>query len=129
MVRFFDIISFQTLMVSQGWKCSVKSRHFILSLQDYFTEKFLERDEPEFGSYVRSPSPAPSLAPSEDAGEVNSVPQPKKQRFNKDDKWTLAYINILHVQGLVEAFDDDGTGFITVKEVNGLTRSRPRHWR
>jgi hypothetical protein len=44
------------------------------------------------------------------------------------DGWALAYINILRVQPLLEAFDDDATGWISVKEANRFTSSRPKDW-
>lgn len=47
----------------------------------------------------------------------------------QDDKWALAYINAAYVQPILEAVDDDGTGFVSVKEVNTFVGSRPDGWR
>jgi hypothetical protein len=105
----------------------VKGRHFILALQDYFTEKLQTKEATEFRSYLRSPSPAPSLTPSEEAEDASQVVPARRKPA--DDLWTLAYISTAHVQPLVEAFDDDGAGFVSVKEANLFTSSRPRHWR
>lgn len=52
--------------------------------------------------------------------------RPKKQQ---DDKWALAYINAAYVQPILEAVDDDGTGFVSVKEVNTFVSERPDGWR
>ncbi|KAJ7578160.1 hypothetical protein C8J56DRAFT_797697, partial [Mycena floridula] len=93
-----------------GWKGSVKARHFVLALHDYFTEKFEQ--------------------PNIQQSSVDS----KGRNWNlvakkpKDDRWTLAYINVSHVQPILEAFDDDGTGFISVKEVNDFVLSKPHGW-
>jgi len=46
-----------------------------------------------------------------------------------DDEWALSYINPTFVQPILEAIDDDGTGFISVKEVNTFVTSRPNGWR
>ena len=46
-----------------------------------------------------------------------------------DDEWALEWISVSRLQAIVEAFDDDGSGFITVAEVNNLTSSRPPGWR
>jgi len=46
-----------------------------------------------------------------------------------DDQWALGYISIFHVQPILEAFDDDGSGFVSVNEANELTASRPPTWR
>lgn len=45
------------------------------------------------------------------------------------DEWTLRYINIVRIQPLIEAFDDDASGFITVREANQFTRMRLPDWR
>ena len=45
------------------------------------------------------------------------------------DGWATKYINIGRARSILEAFDDDGSGFVTVNEVNKLTQSRPRDWR
>jgi len=45
------------------------------------------------------------------------------------DQWALRYIGVNYVRSILEAFDDDASGFVTVKEANNLTRSRPLDWR
>lgn len=45
------------------------------------------------------------------------------------DEWAITYLNILRLQPITEAFDDDASGFITVSEVNTFTTSRPQGWR
>lgn len=45
-----------------------------------------------------------------------------------DDEWALSYINIAHLQPIVEALDDDGSGFISVKEANAFARECPEDW-
>ena len=45
------------------------------------------------------------------------------------DQWTLQYISVNYVRNILEAFDDDASGFVTVKEANNLTRYRPLDWR
>ena len=45
------------------------------------------------------------------------------------DKWALRFISVNYVRNILEAFDEDASGFITVKEVNDFTRSRPLDWR
>lgn len=47
----------------------------------------------------------------------------------QDDRWALAYINAAYVQPILEAVDDDGTGFVSVKEVNTFVADRPDGWR
>ena len=45
------------------------------------------------------------------------------------DEWALQYININYVRNIMEAFDGDASGFITIKEANDFTCSRPVDWR
>ena len=44
------------------------------------------------------------------------------------DSWALEYINIGRAQSILEAFDDDASGFVTIKEVNDFTKLRPLNW-
>lgn len=46
-----------------------------------------------------------------------------------EDQWALKYINVSHVQPVIEAIDEDGSGFISVKEANTFAISRPKNWR
>ena len=41
------------------------------------------------------------------------------------DDWALDYISITYIQQIMEAFDDDGSGYITVSEVNKFTDAIP----
>ena len=45
------------------------------------------------------------------------------------DKWALKYINVNRARTILEAFDDDASGFVTIQEVNTFTRARPLDWR
>ena len=47
----------------------------------------------------------------------------------EDLEWTLEWITLTRLQPIIEAFDDDGSGFITVQEVNAFTTARPKNWR
>jgi hypothetical protein len=45
------------------------------------------------------------------------------------DSWALQYINIGRTRSILEAFDDDASGFVTVNEANNFSQSRPLDWR
>ncbi|KAI0716121.1 hypothetical protein C8T65DRAFT_707355 [Cerioporus squamosus] len=87
------------------WRGNVKARHFVLALRDYCVEKLDKRQEHATFSECENPT------------EV--TPQ---------DEWTLEYINVTRLQAIIEAFDDDASGFITVGEANAFTASRPVNW-
>lgn len=61
--------------------------------------------------------------PSEEHQALTTVQAPAH------DKWALSYISVLRIQPLIEAFDDDASGFVTVSEANTFTAARPEDWR
>ncbi len=67
------------------------------------------------------PNTDDSEGPTPDAKSLDSP-------FDPDDRWTLEHINVAHLQPILEAIDDDGTGFISVKEANTFAIQRPKGW-
>lgn len=45
------------------------------------------------------------------------------------DAWAIKFIDIIRLQPILEAIDDDASGFITIEEMNRFTVSRPADWR
>ncbi|KAJ7151760.1 hypothetical protein C8R43DRAFT_886602, partial [Mycena crocata] len=115
----------QAIWKEQGWKGSVKARHFVLALNDYYTEKFADVD-------VAVASAAASVAGSVPGSPLMSPavadPNPPPDAQPEDDRWALAYINVAHLQPILEAIDDDGTGFVSIREANDFAVSRPAGW-
>jgi len=54
------------------------------------------------------------------AAGVNFPPDP--------DAWAIKYIDVIRLQPILEAIDDDASGFITIGEMNRFTASRPIDW-
>jgi hypothetical protein len=69
----------------QGWRGSVKARHFVMALRDYFQEKWDSDGQPVEGA----------IAPVADT--------------RRSDEWALAYLNVVRLQPISEAFDDDAS--------------------
>ncbi|KAF7341977.1 hypothetical protein MVEN_01784700 [Mycena venus] len=88
-----------------GWRGSVKSRHFVMALRDHFQEESSHKKAAEGN-------------PEDHTAMV----------VEKTDAWTLEYINVVYLQAISEAFDDDASGFVTVAEVNTFTTMRPLDW-
>ncbi|KAJ7326377.1 hypothetical protein DFH08DRAFT_941029 [Mycena albidolilacea] len=86
-----------------GWRGSVKTRHFVMALRDYFQEENSKSAD----------------------GEPHEHPTTV---IDKADVWALEYINVIRLQAISEAFDDDASGFVTVAEVNAFTTARPLDW-
>lgn len=99
-----------------GWKGSVKARTFVLNLHDYYAD---QRNRVDPSSIDRGALPSPPSA------RMSPLPSPRKK---VDDRWALAYINAAYVQSILEAVDDDGTGYISIKEVNTFVEERPAGW-
>lgn len=90
----------------KGWRGNVKARHFVLALRDHYLEKLSSETKGVLDMSTSS---------------INNCTDP--------DAWAIKYIDIMWVQPILEAIDDDASGFITVAEVNHFTSSRPVDWR
>jgi hypothetical protein len=103
----------------KDWKGSVKARHFVLALQEFYAEKLTTQDTTTL-----------PISPTEPMSAVStvSIDLPLGVLF-KDDQWALKYIDVSRVQPILKAIDDDGTGFISIKEVNTFASSKPDGWR
>ena len=97
----------------------MKARHFILVLRDHFREQF-----EDFRRWQEFPPASPS--PSETSFDTTSSTMSHPLEH---EEWTLEYINITRLQPIIEAFDDDASGFITISEVNAFTTSKPQDCR
>nr|GAT44916.1 predicted protein [Mycena chlorophos] len=89
-----------------GWRGSVKARHFVMALRDHYQED-------------RKHKRAETLEPGKDEF-IPPIP--------KEDEWTLEFIDVVRLQAISEAFDDDASGFVTISEVNTFTTMRPLDW-
>ncbi|KAH9995914.1 hypothetical protein BJV74DRAFT_883811 [Russula compacta] len=97
--------SIHDIWVDMGWRGNVKARHFVLALRDYYLEKITSETE-----------------------NVLSVRTSAINTSSNPDAWAIKFIDIMWVEPILEAFDDDASGFITVAEVNRFTSSRPADW-
>ncbi|KAJ7856000.1 hypothetical protein B0H13DRAFT_1543536, partial [Mycena leptocephala] len=96
----------QKIWEDQDWKGSVKARYFALALTDFYSDRFSKVDM----RYAKT--------------VVASVPGTQPE----DDSWVLAYITVMRMQPILEAVDDDGSGFVSIKEANDFARLRPTGW-
>ncbi|KAF7292835.1 VPS13 domain-containing protein [Mycena indigotica] len=99
-----------------GWKGSVKTRHFVMALRDHFQEDHKNQNTLNLPQRVAEET--------EDGKPKSEVVPPLAQ----EDEWTLEFINVVRLQAISEAFDDDASGFVTIAEVNAFTTARPLDW-
>jgi hypothetical protein len=86
-----------------GWKGSVPAQHFVLALNDCYTRS--GNDDTTIPSTAGSPQSSSAVAPA----------------WAVDDRWALAYINLAHLQPIMQAVDDDGSRFVSIKLRNVTT--------
>ena len=80
----------------------MKATEFILALRDHFFDKSFSQ-----GTHF--------------AADIRGHP----------DAWAVNHINVKRLQPIMEAFDDDASGLITITEINRFTSSptRPQTWK
>ncbi|KAF7329876.1 VPS13 domain-containing protein [Mycena kentingensis (nom. inval.)] len=96
-----------------GWRGSVKARHFVMGIRDHFQDH----------NHPHPASPARAQTKEERAEAADPLPA-----LDKEDEWALEYIDVVNLQAISEAFDDDASGFVTTAEVNAFTAGRPLDW-
>ncbi|KAH7099931.1 hypothetical protein BKA62DRAFT_673163 [Auriculariales sp. MPI-PUGE-AT-0066] len=121
-----------------AWRGSVKARHFIVAVQDYFLQKYSKEDEEtdaairdayDGGSRPLTPVPMTAISdgPPPSAVLTKAIEARLVQR-ELQDRWAVEYITLTRVRPVLEAFDDDASGWISVKEANVFTSSRPQNY-
>ncbi|KAG6915736.1 hypothetical protein DXG01_010066 [Tephrocybe rancida] len=106
-----------------GWKSTVKARHFVLALRDFYLSELRvtrkEADQTSPSQVQTAQLPSPASTPESSDVSVSSV---------GSDTWATAYVNVSYLQAISEAIDDDGSGFVNIREVNDFTTLRPQGW-
>ncbi|KAF7351511.1 Protein kinase domain-containing protein [Mycena sanguinolenta] len=95
------------LWQKQGWRGNVKAQSFALALNYYYIEKFQEIGVPTAGSQ--------NIA-------IPATVEPPK------DQWAVAYLGVSYLRQIGEAADEDGAGYISIREANEFAARRPVLW-
>lgn len=94
-----------------NWRSSVKARHFVAALHDYFIDKFTVAELP-FGSQTEN---AADSQPSQPHGQTAiAIPTSLQSYSPSEDRWCLQYMTLPYVPPIMQAFDDDASGFVSV---------------
>ncbi|KAJ3573153.1 hypothetical protein NP233_g2617 [Leucocoprinus birnbaumii] len=118
-------VDLQALWREMDWKGSVKARHFVLALRDYFMDKFSTTTPPTNGLVPQLHSPQEKFISLNHPFMMLPTSQPV---LHHGDAWALQYINVTYLGTISEVIDDDGTGFISIKEANNFADERPKGW-
>ncbi|KAJ3573154.1 hypothetical protein NP233_g2616 [Leucocoprinus birnbaumii] len=113
----------QSLWIEMEWKGSVKARHFVLALRDYYTGHFSVRTPHLDNLTIEIPSPS-----TEHTYPHLFVNRARSRSVLPAEKWGLQYITFSNLSTIAEAIDDDGTGFISIREANTFANERPKSW-
>lgn len=105
-----DLLPKQTAL--QAWRGSIRASQFIVAVQDYYrgkpTASVCALGRTEDGSDFAASTAASKLS----CGEMQ-------------EGWAISYITINRWRPILEAFDEDASGWISVQNVNRFTSSRP----
>ncbi|KIJ51036.1 hypothetical protein M422DRAFT_27114 [Sphaerobolus stellatus SS14] len=97
-------LELRTIWKEMGWKGNVKARTLVFALRDYFLHRPSSSDSNGKASVVMNSDDPESL------------------------EWAKDYIGITHLQPIIEAIDDDASGWVNVNEVNSFVTDRPEYW-
>lgn len=135
----------ESVLFLQGWRASVKNRVFIMGLHDYYQDRYamaLAKSRTYGGTDVLKSS-APNIANVSVTAEIESAnpaeratsPDPDEyvipvcsDKSVLDDKDYLQYLTMPYLSATSEAFDEDGSGFVRISEVNDFTSEKPEDW-
>ncbi|KAF4610197.1 hypothetical protein D9613_010367 [Agrocybe pediades] len=123
---------FQQIWDRMGWRRSVKAKNFVLTSRDHLLAiaqcQELRTQHTPIKATCRLLMSATPMAGNE------PLPTPSHLKADSNqDLWVFDYIDVQHVQPIVEAMDEDGSGFISVTEANKFALTRPKgmnllHW-
>ena len=97
----------------------MKAKTFVLTLRDHLLADCSVANTPRSAVLPELRPDSPMDKPS----DVTFGPE------RDQDSWFLKYIDVPYVRPIVEAMDEDGSGFISVKEANKFALSRPAGWK
>lgn len=120
----------------------------MLCLHDYYVDRLalakgrnavlVPSGEDEINSTVESVMIRSQATPSSerpttpigviDPEQVASRPSEDDDREIVADEWCLEYLSAPYMSSVAEAFDDDGSGFIRIAEVNEFCSKIPEGW-
>ncbi|KAF8996216.1 hypothetical protein BDQ17DRAFT_1364614 [Cyathus striatus] len=121
----------QKIWRAMGLGTSVKARHFILTLRDHFLETNSNMNTTRT-SPLHMNVPLPGSLNEEQGEEHLKPPLNFKSIYDdkelRDNTWALQYLDVSHFRQIVDAIDEDSSGFISIKEANKFSLARPKHW-
>ncbi|KAE9390394.1 hypothetical protein BT96DRAFT_865607 [Gymnopus androsaceus JB14] len=106
-----------------GWKLGVPAQEFVHTLHDYYVAQY--SDSSFLDSHLNSPA-APGSTAEDQAVALREAFSAAKQRAA--ERWALKHINVTNIVPLMEVFDGDASGYVSVWEANQVASLRPNNW-
>ncbi|KAF8320530.1 uncharacterized protein EI90DRAFT_2598279 [Cantharellus anzutake] len=127
-----------------AWRASVKARDFVMALYDFYLDRYAHAVAKSQSSVTPA---ANSVLSATNASRHNvndtlspidaDLPPPHSEHLLPStdsievilqDKWCLKYLSFPYANAIMEAFDDDSSGYIRISEVNDFCDSIPEGW-
>ncbi|KAF5325270.1 hypothetical protein D9619_009984 [Psilocybe cf. subviscida] len=116
----------QRIWKLMGYKTIAKAKHFVLTFRDHYQHAQslpVTPTSPQANRDQTLQTPVDTL--SVKTGDQNDIISGSADDPNA---WLLEYLDVAHVRPIVEAMDMDGSGFVSVEELNRFAGSRPKQW-
>lgn len=113
----------------------MKAKKFVLTFKDYHSRLqprsplILATPEVRIVELPPSADLESGMFRSKNDADTLSVGGDALDRAPAEDEWALNYIDVTHLDSIVDAIDDDYSGFISIHEANRFAVSRPKEWR
>ncbi|KAF6764123.1 hypothetical protein DFP72DRAFT_414528 [Ephemerocybe angulata] len=124
------------IWMEMGLRQSVKAEKFVLTFKDYYSREqsaqspflLVAPDSPVVALSAGSASLDRGFSRPITDSQVVTLGIDLSRDSAEDEQWALNYIDVVHLDPIVEAIDDDFSGFISILEANQFAIARPRSW-
>ncbi|KZV91703.1 hypothetical protein EXIGLDRAFT_719097 [Exidia glandulosa HHB12029] len=99
------------LWKDMAWRGSIRASQFVVGVQDYFRAKATKLE------------PLTPLTPPPTS--TSSLPS---HLSDQPEGWAINYVTLTRWRPILEAFDDDTSGWISISNVNSFTSGRPANY-
>ncbi|SJL18282.1 uncharacterized protein ARMOST_21867 [Armillaria ostoyae] len=106
------------------WGGNAKARDLVFALRDFY----YTRNQSALGPTRQMLPTISARIDSVGASHISGVATNLNPPVTTTDPWALQYITFLCIQPLIEAFDDDASGYVTINEANAFSAGRPKDW-
>ncbi|KAJ7731256.1 hypothetical protein B0H16DRAFT_1329395 [Mycena metata] len=104
----------RTIWNDMAWQGSVKALDFVVAVQDYFFQKYSEENR--------------KMKDTLSTNVGTEVWEARSGEREVEERWVTQYITLARVRPILEAFDADASGWISIHETNVFSSSSPTNY-